>query len=249
MKGIIILLLILIIFYLNKRTFTNLSNNVVKQSQFIPKLLFQTYHKEVPTHITQNINMYASDYKRLLLNDEEGYEFIDTHFNENVLQKYEILTGAHKADLLRYCLLYIHGGVYLDIKSILIRNLNELVDHNKMSDKPQIYTAISHVDHETCYQGFIATTRGNPLFLSLIDQILKTPIIQLKSYYLLITKQMYDTINKNKNDLDVTFYNEYCENADQTNKDLDRYGYFCVLRKDNGEVMMNVRDPEFGITW
>ena len=44
-------------------------------------------------------------------------KFIKTHFDEDVVFAFDKLKpGAYKADLWRYCALYIHGGIYIDIK-------------------------------------------------------------------------------------------------------------------------------------
>ena len=44
-------------------------------------------------------------------------EFIKNNFDLDILNAYDILKpGAFKADLWRCCILYIYGGIYLDIK-------------------------------------------------------------------------------------------------------------------------------------
>jgi mannosyltransferase OCH1-like enzyme len=50
-------------------------------------------------------------------NNEICDHFIKSNFDENVYKAYSILPMAvMKADLWRYCVLYIEGGIYLDIK-------------------------------------------------------------------------------------------------------------------------------------
>ena len=68
------------------------------------------------------------------LNKEWEWKFYDDdniqtwmrqHFSGHVCEMYNsIQVGAAKADLWRYCVLYIHGGVYLDIKTVLIQNID-----------------------------------------------------------------------------------------------------------------------------
>ena len=44
-------------------------------------------------------------------------DFIAKHFSEEVVYTFDKLKpGAYKADLWRYCVMYITGGIYLDIK-------------------------------------------------------------------------------------------------------------------------------------
>ena len=52
-----------------------------------------------------------------LYDDKMCRKFIKTHFDKDVVFAFDKLKpGAYKADLWRYCVLYIHGGIYLDIK-------------------------------------------------------------------------------------------------------------------------------------
>ena len=48
------------------------------------------------------------------------------HKNANLVDVFKQLNGPHKADLFRYCYLYINGGLYLDIKIELIKPLSEI---------------------------------------------------------------------------------------------------------------------------
>jgi hypothetical protein len=52
-----------------------------------------------------------------LFDDADCLEFIQIHFDEEVADAFErLVPGAYKADLWRYCVLYVHGGIYLDMK-------------------------------------------------------------------------------------------------------------------------------------
>ncbi|WP_363110025.1 glycosyltransferase [Pectobacterium odoriferum] len=57
-------------------------------------------------------------------------EYIDKHYGKEMLSVYlsiEPTYGAARADLFRYLLIYIEGGVYLDIKSSCFIPLNEVI--------------------------------------------------------------------------------------------------------------------------
>ena len=81
----------------------------------IPKKIWMTYHKKenIPSKVFTNLATYADNYTYTILDDKEGIQFIQKHFGPEVAEKFDKLSGAHKADLLRYCLLYVHGGVYI----------------------------------------------------------------------------------------------------------------------------------------
>ena len=57
------------------------------------------------------------EFNHYLYDDDMCREFIKDNFDEDVLYSFDKLKpGAFKADLWRYCILYIKGGIYLDIK-------------------------------------------------------------------------------------------------------------------------------------
>ena len=84
--------------------------------QKIPKKLWQTYNRInfIPTDVFENVKQYAPGYAHNILCDEEAVLFLNTYYSSKVVRAFPKLQGAHKADLLRYGLLYIWGGVYAD---------------------------------------------------------------------------------------------------------------------------------------
>jgi hypothetical protein len=87
----------------------------------IPLNLFQTWHSEVlPPKMFECVNALKQanpEFNHLFFNDANCRSFIQQYFDEHVLHAYDILKpGAYKADLWRYCVLYIMGGIYVDIK-------------------------------------------------------------------------------------------------------------------------------------
>ena len=85
----------------------------------IPKLLWPTTHidvAKVPTHAL--LGEHAAGYKHTVADDDACEAFIASQF-PHALHAFRRLKNAHKADLWRYRVLYVHGGVYLDIKTVL----------------------------------------------------------------------------------------------------------------------------------
>jgi len=68
----------------------------------------------------ENLNKFKKDnpeFEHHLYDESMCRAFIKTHFDKNVLNAFDGLKPlAYKADLWRYCVLYINGGIYLDIK-------------------------------------------------------------------------------------------------------------------------------------
>tara|TARA_E500000331_G_scaffold269302_1_gene260763 strand:- start:143 stop:2026 length:1884 start_codon:yes stop_codon:yes gene_type:complete len=103
--------------------------NVVKktESRIIPLNLFQTWHTlDLPPKMKENVELLKRqnpEFTHYLYDDKMCRDFIREHFHEDILWAFDKLKpGAYKADLWRYCVLYIHGGVYLDIKYNCVDN-------------------------------------------------------------------------------------------------------------------------------
>jgi len=87
----------------------------------IPLNIFQTWHTlNLPPNMKKSVELLKTqnpEFTHYLYDDDMCREFISTHFSKDVLNAFDILIpGAYKSDLWRYCILYINGGIYLDIK-------------------------------------------------------------------------------------------------------------------------------------
>jgi len=124
--------------YSNINIKTNIKTNIFLEKleysiQNIPKNIFQTGS----SNIVKNIIHYNSIMSFIDLNPDYSYYYYDnidcrrflrTCFDKSVNDSYDLLVpGAYKADLLRYCLLYVYGGCYFDCKQILLKPLNNII--------------------------------------------------------------------------------------------------------------------------
>lgn len=89
--------------------------------QRIPRKIYRTWKSHElgvfkdAWDFTQNHN---PDYEQILLTDQDASQFMCTFMDGYAAHAYHALVpGAAKADLLRYCLIYEYGGIYLDIKT------------------------------------------------------------------------------------------------------------------------------------
>jgi mannosyltransferase OCH1-like enzyme len=103
------------------------------ESQQIPKIIVQTAEwdecsnpfEEIIHKHTKKLN---PEYTYRFFNSIQRREFIKTHFDGKVLDAYDCLVpGAFKADLFRYCFLYVNGGCYMDNKLILRKPLRDII--------------------------------------------------------------------------------------------------------------------------
>jgi len=126
-----------------------LTNNV---NSIIPLNIFQTWHTKIlPQGMAETvlqIKKMNPRFKHYLFDDADCEHFIATHFKPDVLDAYRrLIPGAYKADLWRYCVLFIHGGIYLDIKYKPINNFRfiNLTESEHLcydTDNANIYNAI-----------------------------------------------------------------------------------------------------------
>lgn len=55
-------------------------------------------------------------------------KFLSTYFPPEIIQAFDaVIPGAFKADIFRYCVLLIHGGVYADVDVLLESNLDAVI--------------------------------------------------------------------------------------------------------------------------
>ena len=144
-------------------------------SQKIPRVVCQTYHNwhKVPLHVHQQFAHLAQGFERRFFTDFDARQYIRTHYPASVQKAYSKLRGAHRADLFRYCYLYREGGVYMDIKTVLHANLEDIVSiveaHNcKIATcltEPVVLPSLK----AQVYQGFIIARPRCILFLECIE--------------------------------------------------------------------------------
>jgi len=138
----------------------------------MPLNIFQTWHtKNLPPKMlerVENVKNQNPKFQHFLFDDNDCREFIEKNFNEEVLFAYDnLIPGAYKADLWRLCVLYIYGGIYMDIKFMCINNfkLIELTERNHfVKDRPLPLSI---------YNGLIACEKKHPFLLMGINKIVE----------------------------------------------------------------------------
>lgn len=218
----------------------------IRFSGTTPNIIFQTYYNKpnIPTYIYNNIKQFSSGYTHYILDDNDCEYFLTKYYNSKVLKTFkELKKGAHKADLIRYCLLYIYGGYYMDIKTELILPM-DIVFPNKNI----MYTVLSEtMIIKSIYQGIIATPPNNLLFIKLINYIVErnNPIFYLDFccdfYY-----QIYEDTNKvitlglNKGKIQSYYiFNEECSIIDCSKcyDGFDKYHACCFVTDFNKPII------------
>jgi mannosyltransferase OCH1-like enzyme len=84
----------------------------------IPKIIMQTWKNNIlpdEWKVSQtSIYKYMSSWKYILLNDDDNRNFIIKHFPDFLSYYDKFPYNIQSADAIRYCWLYINGGLYID---------------------------------------------------------------------------------------------------------------------------------------
>jgi hypothetical protein len=247
-------------------TYKFIKNETSTELKVIPKVIIQTYYDKfkIPNKVYENIQKYAPDYKHIIYDDKECIKFLtefDKKFqniktsNVSLVEKFNsFYSGAHKADFFRYCYLYQHGGVYLDVKTELIKPLNTIITNDDT-----LYTCIAR-DKKTIYQGVIAVYPRHPLIGRLINQCIEVSNTFLRLNYSLFLQFFYkcivDEIKSDNPKLVSGTYDIYnvgnihlfveddCPISDCEGK-TDRYNACVFIHDEYGNKVIKTRYSDF----
>lgn len=142
----------------------------------IPRIIFQTWEtKDFSPEFQAIVDKWKvlnPSYKYIIHDRLEREEFIRAHFPEIVYNVYcRIVPGAFKADLWRYCVLYIHGGIYADVDMLCMGNLDDFIKYDTDMVVPvDLNTSV----HEGCHNlsnGFFAIKPHCEILIHCINRI------------------------------------------------------------------------------
>jgi mannosyltransferase OCH1-like enzyme len=111
----------------------------------IPKKIFQT-HKSIEyiktkPKIQKAINSwrrFCPEFEYYFYTDELCDKFIKDNFDKHIYNLYKNLPlPVMKADLWRYCVIYINGGIYADTDTICLSNPNLLINNSLLTIAPE----------------------------------------------------------------------------------------------------------------
>jgi mannosyltransferase OCH1-like enzyme len=151
---------------------------LVKQGatgHLVTKIIHQFWTgPEMPSAVKDAVASWAeinADYDCRLWNEEAAYSFLEEYFEGEILSLFKRSTiPAFKSDLIRYALLFIFGGLYVDTDMKALRPLSPSLPRRAR-------LIVTYVDREDkglpviIKNDFLAARPGNEIFLSLLDGI------------------------------------------------------------------------------
>jgi len=159
-------------------SFTTYDSYYINETGFsvIPLNIWQTWETEdLPPKMKETVETLKKENPEFKYNfhDSKGRRnFIENNFPKEILEAYDaLIPGAYKADLWRYCVLYIHGGIYLDIKFRFINDFRLISLVNK-----EIVITDGEIKRDTesylsVCNGLLVSRKNNPLLLNAIIKI------------------------------------------------------------------------------
>jgi len=140
----------------------------------IPKHIYQTWKtKEISDSLKPYVQSWKdinNDYEYTLFDDEDCIEFLSRHFESDVVRAYDTFApGAFKADLWRYCVLYIHGGVYVDLDTLCVDSINKYIDGYDFVTVVDLNANPREGKHNL-FNTFIASVPKHPILKTCIDR-------------------------------------------------------------------------------
>jgi mannosyltransferase OCH1-like enzyme len=138
----------------------------------IPKVIIQTGESNETNLAKYNASMTLielnPEYRYIYFDKNDRIIFLKKYFKNNVLDAYnKIIPGSFKADLFRYCYLYINGGCYFDDKII---NRIPIRDFLNKDDKIFLCKDIDFLYYKGCYNAIIFSAPKNNIMKDCIIQ-------------------------------------------------------------------------------
>lgn len=221
---------------------------------YIPKKIYMTYNNinKIPQYVKDNIKKYCLNYDVEIYDDNMCKNFLKKFYGEKAVNIFNNFKhGAHKADFFRYCILYIFGGYYFDIKTHFIKNIDTIFVSKEMNTW---YTVLGQ-DEKSIYNGIIVTQKYNPIIYDNIKYIYENSNPDTYHTYV---NYMYKTIidstynntinigqNKLKNNYTCIIFKEICKKCNENENNCDRYNLKCHIINQNNEHIFNTRYNDY----
>jgi len=147
----------------------------------IPKKLHFTYASDQPPELycwnLERWKNHCSDWELHYYSDQTIFRFFEKHLPEYVHLLSKIPLGVMLADFFRYAVLYVEGGMYMDIDTIPLKAIPEEWLHHELvvgyelqpSKFPEVPPGKDGYEEVFCQWALLARPK-HPLFKALLDQ-------------------------------------------------------------------------------
>ena len=153
----------------------NYSFYILTMACKIPKRIFQCFKTKDLSHEFQKVvdtwKRNNPEYEYILYDHKDCEFFLSGFFEQRIVDAYRrILPGGFKADLWRYCILYIYGGVYADIDTLCLGKLDTIFSEKA---NVELLCPIDLGGDHQLFNGFLASVPKSPILLDCIERVVK----------------------------------------------------------------------------
>jgi mannosyltransferase OCH1-like enzyme len=139
--------------------------------RIIPLHVYTCWHTyDLPPDMKKNYELMKVQNPELefhLYDENDCKKFIQNHFSQNVVDAYEsLIPCSYKSDLWRFCVLYINGGIYIDIKY-------QCVNGFKLVALTEGEQFVRDYNPKNVYTALIVTFPKNNIMKQCIDSIVE----------------------------------------------------------------------------
>jgi len=174
----------------------------------IPKVIYQTWktqnlHKKI-NNLHERMLKLNPKYKQVIYTDEQMYDFVKSNYDPDIFGYFERINNiVSRADFWRYLILYKNGGVYLDIDSLIVRDLSKMI---REEDK----AVVTAEKNENCYvQWSLVFDIGHPILEKTINNLIDNMMNNRHKNDVLkfSVKPYWDAVNTtiHENNLDISW--------------------------------------------
>lgn len=188
--------------YKSKEIFEEASDPVYiyeKDNIYIPKIVFQTKlsnSKNNTKRVDNIMKKYFEGWK--IVNFESDKKCIEYFtYNKmkeypNIIEKFNLLKGAHKSDIFRYYYLYINGGCYLDDDAIINTHISNIIkEYSSVYIESNFFKTFKHI-----FNGFICVRPRDNIIKKALDHIYSIDYSKVHNYQI-FCKELYSIIKLN----------------------------------------------------
>jgi mannosyltransferase OCH1-like enzyme len=148
-----------------------------EMDRIVPRIIHQTWFEKVTKEKYPNMSRLIESWKQSgweyrFYDDDAIESFLQTHFPPEIFEAYNsLIPGAFKADLFRYCVLLIYGGVYADMDVLLESNLEASIPPDVGFMTPYDAPGEAFNKRHCLWNGLIAVAPAHPFMAKAIENV------------------------------------------------------------------------------
>ena len=159
-----------------------------------------------PNMVKELKKYYGYDWEYYHYNGQGRIDFIrDNPLEEfpNMIELFDGIPGASKADLFRYYFLYVKGGVYIDSDALLKTNIDSIIN-----DYPCDFFVPIPEGTVTAFNGFLGCSQNSKVMHEVLKNAYNTSKETLNAQYFALCHNLFNIVHNNTTDEKIHLFKE-----------------------------------------